>query len=81
MLEIDHIVPVCRGGEDSLTNLRLRCRAHNQHTAEIALGSAFMAARRGDHRSLHEIKREPVAKALLVPEPMDLANVPSGGLP
>jgi 5-methylcytosine-specific restriction endonuclease McrA len=75
MLEVDHIVPVCRGGDNSLSNLRLRCRAHNQYAAEISLGSAFMAMKRGDHRPVYEIKREPVEKALLVPEPVDLAGV------
>ena len=32
-LELDHIVPVARGGLTKATNLRLRCRTHNQLTA------------------------------------------------
>ena len=33
-LEFDHLVPVARGGQATVENLRLRCRAHNQHEAE-----------------------------------------------
>jgi 5-methylcytosine-specific restriction endonuclease McrA len=29
-LELDHLLPVARGGTDAPGNLRLRCRAHNQ---------------------------------------------------
>jgi hypothetical protein len=78
MLEIDHIVPVCRGGGNELSNLRLRCRSHNQYAAELVLDSVFMARKRGDNRSFPEIRREHVAQALLVPEPVDSAKVASG---
>lgn len=37
-LEIDHIRPVALGGDDSSDNLRLLCRAHNQHAARRLLG-------------------------------------------
>jgi 5-methylcytosine-specific restriction endonuclease McrA len=37
-LEIDHIQPVALGGETKPDNLRLLCRAHNQHEAERVLG-------------------------------------------
>jgi len=46
-LEFDHAIPVARGGESSIDNLRLRCRAHNQFAAEQAFGLAFMRAKRG----------------------------------
>ena len=36
-LELDHVQPVARGGESTVENLRLRCRAHNQFTAEQAV--------------------------------------------
>lgn len=36
-LELDHIRPVARGGTNKMSNLRLRCRAHNQRAA-IAMG-------------------------------------------
>lgn len=45
-LEIDHVKPVARGGETTIANLRLRCRAHNQYEADKAFGAGFMAAKR-----------------------------------
>jgi hypothetical protein len=44
-LELDHIKPLACGGETSVENLRLLCRAHNQHAAERAYGAAFMEER------------------------------------
>ena len=41
-LEYDHIVPVARGGTSTAGNLRLLCRAHNQHVAEQIFGEGFM---------------------------------------
>ncbi|HET7544460.1 MAG TPA: HNH endonuclease [Polyangiaceae bacterium] len=43
-LELDHIVPRALGGEDSVRNLRLRCRAHNQHYARQCFGAAHVQA-------------------------------------
>jgi 5-methylcytosine-specific restriction endonuclease McrA len=37
MLELDHILMVCRGGRNEAANVRLRCRYHNRHTAEESL--------------------------------------------
>jgi RuvA, C-terminal domain len=45
-LEFDHVTPVARGGEATATNLRLRCRAHNQYEAECAFGESFMRGKR-----------------------------------
>ncbi len=45
-LEFDHITPVARGGEATVSNLRLRCRARNQYAADCVYGRAFMNARR-----------------------------------
>ena len=45
-LEFDHIEPVARGGLATVENLRLRCRAHNQHDAEGTFGVAFMERKR-----------------------------------
>lgn len=42
MLEVDHIVPVCRGGEDTVENSVLRCRGHNQGRARRELGAKYM---------------------------------------
>ena len=42
-LEIDHVTPVTWSGPTTLENLRLLCRAHNQHNARLTLGAALMA--------------------------------------
>jgi 5-methylcytosine-specific restriction endonuclease McrA len=49
-LEFDHETPVARGGESTLANLRLRCRAHNQYAAEQAYGKEFMRGKREQAR-------------------------------
>jgi hypothetical protein len=45
-LEHDHVQPVARGGESTVENLRLRCRAHNQHGADLTFGAEFMRLKR-----------------------------------
>ena len=45
-LEFDHIQEVARGGEASVSGVRLLCRAHNQHAAERTFGSEFMRHKR-----------------------------------
>ena len=45
-LEFDHVDLVARGGETTVTGMRLRCRAHNQYTAKCTLGAGFMRAKR-----------------------------------
>jgi len=49
-LEIDHVTAWAEHGESTVENLRLRCRAHNQHTAREHFGvenvGAAIAARR-----------------------------------
>jgi hypothetical protein len=42
-LEFDHIAPHGLGGEPSTSNLRLRCRAHNQLYARQVYGNEHMA--------------------------------------
>jgi hypothetical protein len=37
-LQCDHITPYARGGSNEAANLRLRCHAHNQRAAILALG-------------------------------------------
>ena len=51
LLEYDHIRPIACGGKSTTHNLRLRCRAHNQHEAEQLFGEAFMQERRAEARS------------------------------
>ena len=45
-LEYDHVHPVARGGEATIENTRLRCRAHNQYEAERVYGVGFMRHKR-----------------------------------
>jgi hypothetical protein len=45
-LELDHHVPVARGGQPTVDNLRTMCKAHNQYEAERIFGTAFMQSRR-----------------------------------
>src|SRR6185503_11775722 len=49
-LEYDHVTELARGGATTAANLRLRCRAHNQYTAERRFGADFMAAKREESR-------------------------------
>jgi 5-methylcytosine-specific restriction endonuclease McrA len=53
-LEFDHVLPVARGGDSTLANLRLRCRAHNQLEAERTYGAGFMQDRREAARERRE---------------------------
>ena len=46
-LEIDHIVPVARGGESRPENLRLLCSRHNRLEAERVFGEEHMARFKG----------------------------------
>lgn len=41
-LEYDHVRPVGKGGEHSVGNVRLLCRAHNQHAARKDYGDEYM---------------------------------------
>jgi hypothetical protein len=45
-LEFDHVLEVARGGQSTVGNLRLRCRTHNQFTAEQTYGPDLMQAKR-----------------------------------
>jgi 5-methylcytosine-specific restriction endonuclease McrA len=49
-LEFDHVEMVTRGGEATVGGIRLLCRAHNQHAADVALGSEFMQGKRQQPR-------------------------------
>ena len=49
-LEFDHIEAVAHGGQPTIENLRLMCRAHNQHAAESAFGIEFMERKRSEAR-------------------------------
>ena len=45
-LEFDHVQEVARGGTATVSGIRLRCRAHNQFTAECTFGAEFMRHKR-----------------------------------
>jgi 5-methylcytosine-specific restriction endonuclease McrA len=45
-LEFDHVIPVAKGGESTVANVRQLCRTHNQFEAERAYGYAFMEGKR-----------------------------------
>ena len=45
-LEFDHAQPVACGGESTVENLRLRCRAHNQYEADLRFGRGHMDEQR-----------------------------------
>jgi len=49
-LEYDHVIPFARGGEATVDNIRLRCRAHNQDAAEGTYGVEFMRHKREQAR-------------------------------
>jgi 5-methylcytosine-specific restriction endonuclease McrA len=57
-LELDHVQPWARGGESTVDNLRLRCRAHNQHSARARFGSAHMRAAVDRARKKNREKRD-----------------------
>ena len=42
-LEFDHIVPFAAGGDATVENLRLLCRVHNRHEAELSSGRTLCA--------------------------------------
>jgi hypothetical protein len=68
-LEFDHIEPVARGGTATVQGLRLRCRAHNQYTAECEFGADFMngkreaAQRRAARQAAHQTRARTAAAA------------------
>jgi len=49
-LEFDHVQELARGGVATVSGMRLRCRAHNQYTAERTYGSEFMRHKREQAR-------------------------------
>ena len=64
-LEFDHATPLARGGEGTVDNLRLRCRAHNQYEAERAFGESFM---RGKREAARQRAADQRAKERLAPK-------------
>jgi 5-methylcytosine-specific restriction endonuclease McrA len=46
LIEFDHRVPLAKGGETTVENLRLLCRPHNQFEAKRVLGAPFIESKR-----------------------------------
>jgi predicted DNA-binding ribbon-helix-helix protein len=46
LLEYHHVVPYAAGGETTVENLELRCRAHNQYEADLFLGPMMVREER-----------------------------------
>ena len=58
-IEFDHVNEVARGGDTTVTNTRLLCRAHNQHAAERTFGAEFMRHKRiaaAEARARHAVR-------------------------
>ena len=49
-IEFDHIEEFANGGLATAGNLRLRCQAHNQYTAELKFGAEFIKHKRESAR-------------------------------
>jgi hypothetical protein len=45
-VEFHHVVPFGRNGPNTVDNIQLRCRAHNQYEAELEYGPKFMKKKR-----------------------------------
>ena len=59
-MEFDYIGEVARCGEATVENLRLRCRAHNQYTAECRFGAGLMEEKREKARQEAAAKQRTV---------------------
>ena len=46
MLEFHHLDPYAAGGSATVSNIQLRCRAHNQYEADVAFGGATVVRER-----------------------------------
>jgi len=59
LVEFDHVQEVARGGEATVDGIRLRCRAHNQYTAERTFGAEFMRHKRIGTAEARAVARPP----------------------
>ena len=50
-VEFDHKIEVARGGGSTVDDVQLRCRGHNQFTAERTFGAGFMKAKREEAKA------------------------------
>jgi hypothetical protein len=62
-LEFDHVLTFARGGDASVSGIRLRCRAHNQYLAERTYGPEFMRHKRARAQARQAAARATAAAA------------------
>src|SRR5262249_12673557 len=60
-IEFDNVRELARGGQATVDGIRLRCRGHNQYTAEQTFGAGFMQAKREAARARAEARRSRTA--------------------
>ena len=58
LIEYDHVEEVARGGRATVGGIQLRCRAHDQFTAEQTIGREFMENKREEARQAAERAKE-----------------------
>src|SRR4029078_5098667 len=56
-VELDHRAGVARGGGSTVDDVQLRCRGHNQFTAEQTFGAGFMQAKREEAKAAAAARR------------------------
>lgn len=79
-VELDHIEAVARGGEATVANLRVLCRAHNQLEAERTFGTEFMRHKRtaaAEARAAAEELAQPAALATVEAGPVGRSPQPA----
>jgi 5-methylcytosine-specific restriction endonuclease McrA len=56
-VEFDHKIEIARGGGSTVDDVQLRCRGHNQFTAEQTFGAGFMQAKRDEAKAAASARR------------------------
>ena len=59
LLQLDRVIPHAEDGVPTVANLRLRCRAHNLHTARVHFGRDYVRA--AAERARERVRRADVA--------------------
>ena len=62
-LEFHHIVPFAAGGASTVENIELRCRAHNQHEADLYFGTQLPLLARERREAYGELGPDLVRRA------------------
>jgi hypothetical protein len=64
-LEFNHMLEFARGGEATVEEIELLCRAHNQYMAEKTFGAEFMRHKREEARGARAEARRPPTRTLI----------------